>query len=257
MVCSAPVAPTVTMVGGPNSPPQICARNFLAIFLLIVMSWCAVLGDCGQFSWLRSEPCFCQPHRTGWELVHLLQPQKILIQTMSQQSKKPSSTKLPAPTMLLPYSSYNDLLYSPPHASSASKCSCKLICGIKTMDTHNNAVMKVSKPLLMLMMVAEAAVVKCKGLGDISNCGHLQTDGDGVLWRWQIQQRFVTIGEAFVELEKYVDTSDHNTDLPNRLHLVGSLPQTAGWIDWLRLMRLLHDMMVCTSVVVMCLQCGV
>ena len=67
----------------------------------------------------------------------------------------------------------------------------------------------------------------------------------------------MTIGESFVELEKYVDASDHTTDLPNMLHLV-SLPQTAGWIDWLRLVRLvpLHSMMVCTSVVAMCLTFG-
>ena len=39
--------------------------------------------------------------------------------------------------------------------------------------------------------------------------------------------RLLTIEEAVVELEKYVDTSDHNTNLPNMLHL-GNLPQTAG-----------------------------
>ncbi len=45
-------------------------------------------------------------------------------------------------------------------------------------------------------------------------------------------------------------------DLPNTnmLHL-GSLSQTAGWIDWLRLVRLLHGMMVCSLVVAMCLMC--
>ena len=45
-------------------------------------------------------------------------------------------------------------------------------------------------------------------------------------------ERLVTIGKAFIEIEKCVDASDNNTDLPNMLHL-GSLPQTAGWIDWL------------------------
>ena len=40
------------------------------------------------------------------------------------------------------------------------------------------------------------------------------------------------------------------------LHL-GSLPQTVGWIDWLRLVTLLHGMMVNTPVVVMCLKLGV
>ena len=42
--------------------------------------------------------------------------------------------------------------------------------------------------------------------------------GDG-----NYNKRLVTSGEAFVELEKYVDVSDHNADLPNMLHL-GSLP---------------------------------
>ncbi len=69
-------------------------------------------------------------------------------------------------------------------------------------------------------------------------------------------KRLVTIGEAFVELEKFVDASDHNMDLLNTLHL-GSLPQIAGWIGRLQLVRLLHGMMVCTSVVAMCLKLGV
>ena len=35
---------------------------------------------------------------------------------------------------------YVDMLiyYSPPHANVLSKCSCKLICGVKTMETHDN-----------------------------------------------------------------------------------------------------------------------
>jgi hypothetical protein len=41
-----------------------------------------------------------------------------------------------------------------------------------------------------------------------------------------------TIKETFVKLGKYVDASSHNMDLPNMLHL-GSLPQTAGRINWL------------------------
>jgi hypothetical protein len=61
-------------------------------------------------------------------------------------------------------------------------------------------------------------------------------------------ERLVTIGKAFIEIEKCVDASDNNTDLPNMLRL-GNLPQTAEWIDWLRLVGLLHGMMVCTSVV--------
>ena len=40
------------------------------------------------------------------------------------------------------------------------------------------------------------------------------------------------------------------------LHL-GSLSQTAEWIDWLQLVRLLHGMMVRSLVVAMCLIVGV
>ena len=40
------------------------------------------------------------------------------------------------------------------------------------------------------------------------------------------------------------------------LHL-GSLPQTSGLIYLLRLVRLLHGMMLCTTVVMMCLKLGV
>ena len=66
----------------------------------------------------------------------------------------------------------------------------------------------------------------------------------------------VTIEEAFIKLEKYVVTSYHNTDLSIMLHL-GSLPQTSGLINLLRLVRLLHGMMMCTTAVMMCLKLGV
>ena len=39
----------------------------------------------------------------------------------------------------------------------------------------------------------------------------------------------VTIGKAFIELEKYTKASDHNTYLPNMLHL-GGLPLNC-WMD--------------------------
>ena len=65
MVCLAPIAPSVTMVGVLCSGPQTCARNFPASSWLFLMSWCAVLGDCGRFSWLRSELCFTSPKALG------------------------------------------------------------------------------------------------------------------------------------------------------------------------------------------------
>ena len=148
MVCSALIALAATIVGSLHSHPQTCAGNFPAIFWLIVMSWCAALGNCSCFSWLRSEPCFVIPVGLGGNWYIFLQPQKnILIQTMAQWSKIPSSTTLPTQTRLLPYSSYVNLLYPPLHASSASKHSCKLICGIKTMDTHDNTMMKLPMPV--------------------------------------------------------------------------------------------------------------
>jgi hypothetical protein len=128
MVCSALIAPATAMAGGLCSRPQTWARNFPANFWLIVMSWCVVLSNCGCFSWLRSEQCFLSPVGLGGNWYILLQPRKkILIQTMVQRSKMPSSTTLPAPLTLLPYSSYVDLLYPPPtqtaqasaHASSS------------------------------------------------------------------------------------------------------------------------------------------
>ncbi len=68
--------------------------------------------------------------------------------------------------------------------------------------------------------------------------------------------KYKTTREACVELEKYVDASDHHTESPDVFHL-GSLPQTAGWIDWLQFLQLLHGMMVCSTVVEMCLELGV
>ncbi len=41
-------------------------------------------------------------------------------------------------------------------------------------------------------------------------------------------KRLVTIKEAFVKLEKYVDASDHNTDLPNIPHLGDPLKLPGG-----------------------------
>ena len=70
MVCSTPIAPAVTMVGGSCSRR---GRKFPAILWLIVISSCAVLGDCGCLSWLRSEPCFLSPVGLGGNWYILLQ----------------------------------------------------------------------------------------------------------------------------------------------------------------------------------------
>ncbi len=74
---------------------------------------------------------------------------------MAQRSKMPSSTTLPAPTMLLPYSSYVDLLYHNQALMQAHMMH-------QDMDTHNNTMMKV-------LMVMEAAVVAVQGFG-----GHIR-----------------------------------------------------------------------------------
>ena len=57
-------------------------------------------------------------------------------------------------------------------------------------------------------------------------------------------RRQMTIEEAFSELEHYVDASDPDLDLPNRLHLLQTAEgiRRAGHPEWLQLTGLLHDM---------------
>lgn len=54
----------------------------------------------------------------------------------------------------------------------------------------------------------------------------------------------MTIEEAFVELESYVDASDPDLDLPNKIHLLQTAEgiRKAGHPEWLQLTGLLHDM---------------
>ena len=56
-------------------------------------------------------------------------------------------------------------------------------------------------------------------------------------------RRLMTIEEAFVELENYIDASDPDMDLPNLLHLLQTAEgiRNAGHPDWLQLVGLLHD----------------
>ena len=171
-VFSTLIAPTATMVGGLLSHPQTWRRNVPAIFWLIAMSWCAMLGDCGCFSWLRSEPCFINPIGLGGNWFILLQPHKKtlskpwlnVVKHHYQQHYPPQRHSFHIHHMLIYYT-------PPPHASGASKHLCKLICGIRTMDTHNNAMMKVPMPVSTMVMVAEAAVVaeQVQGFG-----GHIR-----------------------------------------------------------------------------------
>jgi inositol oxygenase len=57
-------------------------------------------------------------------------------------------------------------------------------------------------------------------------------------------RRMLTVMEAFVELENYVDASDPDLDLPNLLHLLQTAEgiRRGGHPDWLQLTGLLHDM---------------
>jgi inositol oxygenase len=57
-------------------------------------------------------------------------------------------------------------------------------------------------------------------------------------------RKLMTIEEAFVELENYVDASDPDLDLPNLLHLLQTAEgiRKANHPDWLQLTGLLHDM---------------
>mmetsp|Transcript_39209 Transcript_39209/g.68908 ORF Transcript_39209/g.68908 Transcript_39209/m.68908 type:complete len:343 (-) Transcript_39209:85-1113(-) len=57
-------------------------------------------------------------------------------------------------------------------------------------------------------------------------------------------RRLMTIEEAFVQLENYIDASDPDLDLPNLLHLLQTAEgiRKANHPDWLQLTGLLHDM---------------
>jgi inositol oxygenase len=57
-------------------------------------------------------------------------------------------------------------------------------------------------------------------------------------------RKLMTIEEAFVELENYIDASDPDLDLPNLLHLLQTAEgiRKANHPDWLQLTGLLHDM---------------
>ena len=57
-------------------------------------------------------------------------------------------------------------------------------------------------------------------------------------------RKLMTIEEAFDELESYIDSSDPDLDLPNKLHLLQTAEgiRRAGHPDWMQLTGLLHDM---------------
>lgn len=57
-------------------------------------------------------------------------------------------------------------------------------------------------------------------------------------------RKLMTIEEAFAELEQYIDASDPDLDLPNKLHLLQTAEgiRRAGHPDWFVLVGLLHDM---------------
>ena len=56
-------------------------------------------------------------------------------------------------------------------------------------------------------------------------------------------RRLMTIEEAFLELENYIDASDPDMDLPNLLHLLQTAEgiRNAGHPEWMQLVGLLHD----------------
>lgn len=57
-------------------------------------------------------------------------------------------------------------------------------------------------------------------------------------------RRLMTIEEAFEELDKYIDASDPDLDLPNLFHLLQTAQgiRREGHPDWMQLTGLLHDM---------------
>lgn len=56
-------------------------------------------------------------------------------------------------------------------------------------------------------------------------------------------RREMTVDEAFTELEHYVDASDPDLELPNKLHLLQTAEgiRRAGHPDWFQLTGLLHE----------------
>ena len=54
----------------------------------------------------------------------------------------------------------------------------------------------------------------------------------------------MTIREAFKVLESYVDSSDPDVSLPNKIHMFQSAEgiRNAGHPDWMQLVGLIHDM---------------
>jgi len=56
-------------------------------------------------------------------------------------------------------------------------------------------------------------------------------------------RKLMTMEEAFLELEHYIDASDPDMDLPNLLHLLQTAEgiRKANHPDWLQLVGLLHD----------------
>uniref|UniRef100_A0A7S3LFE8 Inositol oxygenase n=1 Tax=Amphora coffeiformis TaxID=265554 RepID=A0A7S3LFE8_9STRA len=57
-------------------------------------------------------------------------------------------------------------------------------------------------------------------------------------------RRLMTIEEAFDELEHYIDASDPDLELPNKLHLLQTAEgiRRAGYPDWMQVTGILHDM---------------
>jgi len=57
-------------------------------------------------------------------------------------------------------------------------------------------------------------------------------------------RRLMTMEDAFDQLESYVDSSDPDLDLPNRVHLLQTAEgiRRAGQPDWMQVVGLIHDM---------------
>jgi hypothetical protein len=230
MVCSALIAPTTAMAGGLCSHPQTWARNFPAIFWLIVISWCAVLSNCGHFSWSRSEQCFLSPVGMGGNWYILLQPQK-------KSLSKPWCNGVKC----------HHQLHYPPHQRS--------------FHIHHMLIDYIPPPCKWCKQALMQAHLWHQDSGNSRQCnneggdassndgGRNSSGGNPRVWgtyqtvgpcnqmlmeyRGNVKyRRLETIKETFVELGKYMDASGHNMDLPNMLHL-GSLPQTTGRINWL------------------------
>jgi hypothetical protein len=72
--------------------------------------------------------------------------------------------------------------YIPSHTNGRSKCSYKLICGIKPMETHDNITIKVVMPVATMVAEVGSNGSDARVWGAYRTVDPCKKDGDEVLW---------------------------------------------------------------------------